>query len=143
MWNLRAYAKKHHQITNAVQLQAFIKENLGVIVTVQILRALLRSQPPAPRGVIIQLLCDAFNCCSDAFYRFKPNPVRAQRWAKDRSEGKEPSPLYQPKAAEPLDEVIKVPETTAQSNSTGKPKSLRATFSDPRALLQDRLRSKK
>ena len=142
MWDLKGLAKKTHQITTAVQLQAFIEEKLGVIVTVQTLRALMRSSPPAPRAEMIQLLCDVFNCRSDAFYVFTPNPARAQQWAKDRLEGKKPSPLYQPKAAEPVDECVKAPDETVQGESTGKPKSLRATFTDPRTLYKDRLKSR-
>lgn len=139
VWNLKAYAKDTHQIATAVQLQAFIEESVGVIVTVQTLRALLRSQPPAPRGEMIQLLCDVFNCRSDAFHVFIPNPARARRWAKDRLESEKPSPLYEPRVAEPVDEYVKPPDETIQGQSTVKPKSLRATFTDPRTLYKDRL----
>jgi hypothetical protein len=55
---------------------------------------------------MIQLLCDAFNCRSDAFYVLNPNPARAQQWAKDSAEGKNPSTLYQPKAAEPVNDIV-------------------------------------
>jgi hypothetical protein len=85
---------------------------------------------------MIQLLCDAFNCRSDAFYVVNPNPARAQQWAKDRSEGKKPTTLYQPKAAEPLNEIVEAQDESVQGESTGKPTSLRATFTDPRALFQ-------
>jgi hypothetical protein len=135
VWDVRGLAKKY-QITTAVQLQAFIAEKLGVIVSVQTLRAVMRVSPAGPRVEMIQLLCDAFNCRSDAFYVLNPNPARAQQWAKDRSEGKKPSTLYQPKAAEPLNELVEAQEEIVQSESTGKPTSLRATFTDPRALFK-------
>lgn len=137
VWRLKELAKSH-RITTAVQLKTFLEENFGVIVTVQTLRGLLRDSPAAPRVEMIQLLCDAFNCRSEAFYFFIPNTARAQKWEKDRSEGKKPSPLYQPKASEPLDEIVRVPDETIQSRSTGSPKSLRATFTDPRTLYQER-----
>ena len=79
VWELKEYAEASHRITTAVQLRAFIEEQVGVIVTVQTLRALQRSPPPAPRGQMIQLLCDVFNCRSDAFYVFTPNPARTRR----------------------------------------------------------------
>ncbi|MBC8028491.1 MAG: hypothetical protein H7Z16_00100 [Pyrinomonadaceae bacterium] len=141
VWKVKEIAAKSHRITTAVQLKAFIEENLGVIVTVQTLRALMRGSPVAPRVEMIQLFCDAFNCRSEAFYVFTPNAARAQQWEKDRSEGKKASPLYQPKAS-PLDEIVKVPDETIQGESAGKPKSLRATFTDPRTLYKDRLISK-
>lgn len=139
MWDLKAYAEKHRQITTAVRLQAFIEETVGVIVTVQTLRALLRRSPTAPRGEMIQLLCDVFNCRSDAFYVFNPNPVRIQRWAKDKYEGKKASALYQPKAAESVDDIEKTPLETVAAEKSGKPKSLRETFTDPRTLYRKRL----
>lgn len=139
VWEVRGLAKKY-QITTAVELRAFIEEKLGVILTVQTLRAVMRGSPVAPRVELIQLLCDAFDCRSDEFYLFTPNAARPQQWEKDRSEGKKPSPLYQPKA-NPLDEIVKVPDETIQGESTGKPKSLRATFTDPRTLYKDRFRS--
>jgi transcriptional regulator with XRE-family HTH domain len=135
VWDVRGLAKKY-QITTAVQLQAFIAEKLGVIVSVQTLRAVMRVSPAGPRVEMIQLLCDAFNCRSDAFYVVNPNPARAQQWAKDRSEGKKPTTLYQPKAAEPLNEIVETQDENVQGESTAKPTSLRATFTDPRALFQ-------
>ena len=141
MWDVRGLAKKY-QITTAVQLQAFIAEKLGVIVSVQTLRAVMRVSPSGPRVEMIQLLCDAFNCRSDAFYVLNPNPARAQQWAKDRSEGKKPTTLYQPKAAEPLNEIVEAQEETVQGESTGNRTSLRATFTDPRALFKKRVQSK-
>jgi len=135
VWDVRGLAKKY-QITTAVQLQAFIAEKLGVIVSAQTLRAVMRVSPAGPRVEMIQLLCDAFNCRSDAFYVLNPNPARAQQWAKDRSEGKKPSTLYPPKAAEPLNEIVEAQDEIVQGESTGKPTSLRATFTDPRALFK-------
>ena len=135
MWDVRGLAKKN-QITTAVQLQAFITEKLGVIVSVQTLRAVMRVSPAGPRVEMIQLLCDAFNCRSDAFYVVNPNPARAQQWAKERSEGKKPTTLYQPKAAEPLNEIVETQDENVQGESTAKPTSLRATFTDPRALFK-------
>jgi transcriptional regulator with XRE-family HTH domain len=140
VWDVRGLAKKY-QITTAVQLQAFIAEKLGVIVSVQTLRAVMRVSPAGPRVEMIQLLCDAFNCRSDAFYVLNPNPARAQQWVKDRSEGKKPSTLYQPKAAEPLNEIVEAQEEIVQGESTGKTTSLRATFTDPRALFKKRVQS--
>jgi len=141
VWDVRGLAKKY-QITTAVQLQAFIAEKLGVIVSVQTLRAVMRVSPAGPRVEMIQLLCDAFNCRSDAFYVVNPNPARAQQWAKDRSEGKKPSTLYQPKAAEPLNEIVEAQEESVLGESTGNRTSLRATFTDPRALFKKRVESK-
>ena len=141
MWDVRGLAKKY-QITTAVHLQAFIAEKLGVIVSVQTLRAVMRVSPAGPRVEMIQLLCDAFNCRSDAFYVLNPNPARAQQWAKDRSKGKKPTTLYQPKAAEPLNEIVEPQEETVQGESTGNRTSLRATFTDPRALFKKRVQSK-
>lgn len=139
VWHLKEYARTVHGLTNAVQLQAFIKVRLGVIVTVQTLRSLLRSQPPAPRREMIQLLCDAFNCRSSAFYVFSPDKARAERWEKDRSEGKKPMTLHQVK-------VIDFEETAfvsrpAELESSEKAKSLSATFTDPRTLYKDKLKS--
>lgn len=141
MWDVRGVAKKH-QITTAVQLQAFIAEKLGVIVSVQTLRAVMRVSPVAPRVEMIQLLCDAFNCRSDAFYVVNPNPARARQWAKDRSEDKKPSTLYQPKATEPVNHIVEAQDEVVQGESTGKRTSLRATFTDPRALFKKRVESK-
>jgi hypothetical protein len=134
MWDLKGYAEKNHRITTAVQLRAFILEEVGVIVTVQTLRTLLRGSPPAPRGEMIQLLCDVFKCRSDAFYVFNANPARTQQWAMDRAKGKKPSPLYQPEVASSVNNIVEGPDRTIQDGSPGKPKSLPATFSDPRTL---------
>ena len=142
VWDLKGLAKKTHQITTALQLQALIQEQSGVILTVQALRALMRGSPAAPRAETIQLLCDVFNCRSDAFYVFTPNPARTQQWTKDRLQGKKPSPLYEPKTVEPADECVKTRDETVEGESTGKPKSLRATFTDPRTLYKDRLKSR-
>jgi transcriptional regulator with XRE-family HTH domain len=138
VWDVRGLAKQY-QITTAVQLQAFIAEKLGVIVSVQTLRTVMRVSPVAPRIEMIQLLCDAFNCRSDAFYILNPNPARAQQWAKDRSEGKKPSTLYQPKATEPLNGNVEAQDEVVQGE---KRTSLRATFTDPRALFKKRVESK-
>jgi hypothetical protein len=138
VWTFRELAKKN-QITTAVELRAFIERKLGVILTVQTLRTVMRNSLVAPRRELIQLLCDAFDCRSDEFYLFTPNAARAQQWAKDRSEGKNPSPLYQSKAAEPVDEIEKMPdEIIIQGESTGKSKSLQATFTDPRTFYKER-----
>ena len=142
MWDVRGLAKKH-QINTAVQLQAFVADKLGVIVSVQTLRAVMRVSPVAPRVEMIQLLCDAFNCRSDAFYVVNPNPARARQWAKDRSEGKKPSTLYQPKATEPVNGNVEAQDEVVQRESTGKRTSLRATFTDPRALFKKRVESRK
>jgi hypothetical protein len=91
---------------------------------------------------MIQLLCDVFNCRSDAFYAFTPNPARTRQWAKDNLEGKKPSRLYKHKAAAPFDEVVKAADETVRSENTAKPKSLEATFTDPRMLYKDRLEPK-
>jgi len=88
---------------------------------------------------MIQLLCDAFNCRSDAFYVVNPNPVRAQQWAKDRCEGKKPSALYQPKTTEPVNGNLEAQDEVVQSE---KRTSLLATFTDPRALFKKRVESK-
>ena len=141
MWDVRGLAKKH-QITTAVQLQAFVADKLGVIVSVQTLRAVMRVSPVAPRVEMIQLLCDAFNCRSDAFYVVNPNPARAQQWAKDRSEGKKPSTLYQAKATEAVNDNVEAQDEIVQGESTHKRTSLRATFTDPRALFKKRVKSK-
>lgn len=142
VWRLKEYASEIHGIASAVQLRAFIEARLGVTVTVQTLRTLMRSEPPAPRKEMIQLLCDAFNCSSDVFYVLNPNPARAQQWARDRSEGTKPSALYQPKAAEPVDDIVEAQDEIVQDRSSGKPTSLRGTFTDPRALFKKRVKSK-
>jgi hypothetical protein len=136
VWKVKEIAEKTHGISNAVELQALIEEHCGVIVTVQTLRALRRSAPVAPRAELIQLLCDVLNCGSDTFSGFTPNPARARQWAKDRLEGKKPSPLYPTKSPQPVDEIVKAPHESVQSKSTGKPKSLSSTFTDPRLLFK-------
>jgi len=141
VWDVKELAKKY-QITTAVQLQTFIAEKLGVLVSVQTLRAVMRVSPAAPRVEMIQLLCDAFNCRSDAFYVVNPNPARAQQWAKDRSEGKKPSTLYQSKAAEPVNYIVETQDEIVQGESTRERMSLRATFTDPRALFKKRVKCK-
>lgn len=142
VWCLKEYALEIHGIASSVQLRSFIEARLGVIVTVQTLRTLMRSEPPAPRKEMIQLLCDAFNCTSDAFYVLHPNPVRAQQWAKERSEGKKPSALYQPKAVEPIHEVVEAQDEIVQGKLSGKSTFLQATFTDPRTLFKKTAKSK-
>ena len=141
MWKLKDYVEQIHKLNTAVQLQAFIEEKVGVKVTVQTVRALLRG-PAAPRGEMIQLLCDALNCRSDAFYVFNPNSARARQWSKERAEGKKPSCLYEPKGAKAVDTVMETLLSTINDKNVGKRKSLRATFTDPRTLYKDELRSR-
>ena len=141
MWKLKDYVEQIHKLKTAVQLQAFIEEKVGVKVTVQTVRALLRG-PAAPRGEMIQLLCDALNCRSDAFYVFNPNSARARQWSKERAEGKKPSCLYEPKGAKAVDTVLESLLSTINDKNVGKRKSLRATFTDPRTLYKDELRSR-
>ncbi len=141
MWKLKDYVEQTHKLKTAVQLQAFIEEKVGVKVTVQTVRALLRG-PAAPRGEMIQLLCDALNCRSDAFYVFNPNSARARQWSKERAEGKKPSCLYEPKGAKAVDTVLESLLSTINDKNVGKRKSLRATFTDPRTLYKDELRSR-
>lgn len=133
MWELREYLRRVHGITTAAQLQACIEATVGIVVSVQTLRALLRG-PLAPRREMVQLLCDVFNCRSDAFYLVTPDPARVKQWEKDRLDGKKPSALYQITVA--LDEI-----TAAQPdiNPAEKPKCLRATFSDPRLFYKRKL----
>ncbi|MEK6282512.1 MAG: helix-turn-helix domain-containing protein [Acidobacteriota bacterium] len=140
MWKLKDYVEQTHKLKTAGQLQVFIEDKVGVKVTVQTIRALLRG-PAAPRREMVQLLCDALNCHSDAFYVFNPNSARAQQWSKERAEGKKSSRLYEPKGAKVVDTVL---ETLLSSNdkNAGKRKSLRATFTDPRTLYKDESRSK-
>jgi hypothetical protein len=133
MWELREYLKRVHGITTAVQLQACIEATVGIIVAVQTLRALLRG-PLAPRREMIQLLCDVFNCRSDAFYLVTPNPERVKQWEKNRLEGKKPSALYQTTGS--LEEIV---AAHPDSNPAEKPKCLRATFTDPRLFYKRRL----
>ncbi len=141
MWKLKDYVEQTHKLKTAVQLQAFIEEKVGVKVTVQTVRALLRG-PAAPRGEMIQLLCDALNCRSDAFYVFNPNSARARQWSKERAEGRKPSCLYEPKGAKAVDTVLERLLSTINDKNVGKRKSLRATFTDPRTLYKDELRSR-
>jgi len=141
VWKLKDYVEQIHKLKTAVQLQAFIEEKVGVKVTVQTVRALLRG-PAAPRGEMIQLLCDALNCRSDAFYVFNPNSARARQWSKERAEGKKPSCLYEPKGAKAVDTVLESLLSTINDKNVGKRKSLRATFTDPRTLYKDELRSR-
>jgi len=141
VWKLKDYVEQTHKLKTAVQLQAFIEEKVGVKVTVQTVRALLRG-PAAPRGEMIQLLCDALNCRSDAFYVFNPNSARARQWSKERAEGRKPSCLYEPKGAKAVDTVLERLLSTINDKNVGKRKSLRATFTDPRTLYKDELRSR-
>jgi hypothetical protein len=141
VWKLKDYVEQTHKLKTAVQLQAFIEEKVGVKVTVQTVRALLRG-PAAPRGEMIQLLCDALNCRSDAFYVFNPNSARARQWSKERAEGKKPSCLYEPKGAKAVDTVLERLLSTINDKNAGKRKSLRATFTDPRTLYKDTLESR-
>jgi hypothetical protein len=141
VWSLKEYARKVHGISTAVQLQALIESRLGVIVTVQTLRTLLRSEQHAPRREMIQTLCDAFNCGSDAFHDFAPDKARSERWAKDRSEGRKPMPLYPVKADDPIDGIVIVPDESIEVNNSDKAKSLLATFTDPRTLYKDKMKS--
>jgi hypothetical protein len=142
VWCLKEYVSEIHGIASAVQLRSFIEARLGVIVTVQTLRTLMRSEPPAPRREMIQLLCDAFDCSSDAFYVLHPNPARAQEWAKEKSGGKRPSALYQPKVAEPVDEIVEPQDEIVLGKLLGKCTSLQATFTDPRTLFKKTVKSK-
>lgn len=142
VWKLKEYVEHTHNLRTAVQLQLFIEEKVGVKVkvTVQTIRALLRG-PAAPRGEMIQLLCDALNCRSDAFYIFNPNSTRSQQWAKQLAEGKAPSRLYEPKGAKTEDAVAEIAPPAIIDKDSGKRNSLRATFTDPRTLYDDELRS--
>lgn len=133
MWNLKEFLERQHGITDAVQLQAHIEGTVGITVTPQTLRKLLRN-PAAPRRAMIQLLCDVFDCRSDEFYLVAPNPKRAKQWEKDRLEGKKPSALYETKCA--LEEDVAVHPDIEPAE---KPKCLRATFTDPRLFYKRRL----
>jgi hypothetical protein len=135
VWDLKAYLKRQHGITSALQLRAYIESTVGIILSVQTLRALLRN-PAAPRIEMIQLLCDVLNCRSDAFYLVTPNPGRAKQWEQDRIDGKKPSPLYHVKG---LDRVEEMPVATDATNATSKPESLRTTYTDPRLLYGRRI----
>jgi hypothetical protein len=133
MWNLRQFLKREYGITTAVQLQAYIERTVGVRVVVQTLRSLLRNAL-APRTEMIQLLCDVFNCRSDAFYLVTPNPDRAKQWEQDRIAGKKPSALYQPKVPARV-EVSAI----CGADATKKPECLRTTYTDPRLLFGRRV----
>lgn len=136
MWKLKEYVQQTHKLRTAAQLQRFIEERVGVRVTVQTVRALLRG-PAAPRVEMIQLLCDALDCGSQDFFIFTPNAKRAQQWSKERMEGKQPSSLYQPKHRKGSDTVPEPAAPTLNDKSEGKRKSLKLTFTDPRTLYQD------
>lgn len=136
VWKLKEYVEHTHNLRTAVQLQLFIEEKVGVKVTVQTIRALLRG-PAAPRGEMIQLLCDALNCRSDAFYVFNPDSTRSQQWSMQRVQGKAPSRLYEPKSAKAEDAVAEIAPSATNDKDSGKRKSLRATFTDPRTLYND------
>jgi hypothetical protein len=135
VWHLKAYLKREHGITTAVQLQAYIESTVGVTVIVQTLRSLLRG-PLAPRTEMIQLLCDVFNCRSDVFYLVTPNPERAKQWEQDRTKGKKPSALYQPKGPDRAEESA---VATCGTDVTTKPECLRTTYTDPRLFYQRRI----
>lgn len=141
VWDLKGLAKRTYQITTALQLQAFIEERVGVILTIQTVRTLRRRAPAAPRSEMIQLLCDVFNCRSDAFYVFDPNPERGRQWAKDKLEGKKPS-LYGSRLAVHKDKLATATNESVDTEAPGKLKSLRMTFTDPRTLFKDKLSSK-
>jgi hypothetical protein len=140
VWKLKEYVQQTHNLRTAAQLQAFIQEKVGVKVTVQTVRALLRG-PAAPRVEMIQLLCDALECSSPAFYLVIPNSKRAQQWSKERMEGKQPSSLYQPKQPKAFDTILELALPAVNKTNAGKRKSLKLTFTDPRTLFQDTLGS--
>jgi hypothetical protein len=140
VWKLKEYVQQTHNLRTAAQLQAFIQEKVGVKVTVQTVRALLRG-PAAPRVEMIQLLCDALECSSPAFYLVIPNSERAQQWSKERMEGKQPSSLYQPKQPKAVDTILELALPAVNKTNAGKRKSLKLTFTDPRTLFQDTLGS--
>lgn len=142
VWDLKGLAERTYQITTALQLQAFIQEQVGVILTIQTVRSLRRRVPAAPRSEMIQLLCDVFNCRSDAFYVLHPNPERKRQWAKAKIEGKNPSPLYGSKFDVAEDKSVTATVETVESEAPGKLKSLRMTFTDPRTLFKDKLNNK-
>lgn len=141
MWKLKEYVQQTHNLRTAAQLQAFIQEKVGVKVTVQTVRALLRG-PTAPRVEMIQLLCDALDCSSQAFYLVIPNSKRAQKWSKERMEGKQPSSLYQPTQQKAVDTILESASTAVNETNAAKRKSLSLTFTDPRTLFQDILGSR-
>ncbi len=142
VWDLKGLAERTYQITTALQLQAFIEEQVGVIMTIQTIRALRRRVPAAPHREMIQLLCDVFDCRSDAFYVLHPNPERKRQWAKAKLEGKNPSPLYGSKFDDDEDKSVTATVETVESEAPGKLKSLRMTFTDPRTLFKDKLNNK-
>jgi hypothetical protein len=84
---------------------------------------------------MIQLLCDVFNCRSDAFYLVTPNPERAKQWEQDRIKGKKPSALYQPKVPARAEESVAI----CEADATTKPECLRTTYTDPRLLFGRRV----
>ena len=135
MWDLKEYLEREHGITTAVQLQAYIESTVGVRVIVQTLRSLLRN-PLAPRTEMIQLVCDALNCRSDAFYLVTPNPERAKQWEQDRIAGKKPSALYQLQVPAGAEESA---VATGGADDTTKPECLRTTYTDPRLLYSRRI----
>ena len=141
MWKLKEYMQQTHNLRTAAQLQVFIQERVGVKVTVQTVRALLRG-PAAPRVEMVQLLCDALDCGSQDFYIFTPNAKRAQQWSKERMAGKQPSSLYQPKHSKHVDTIPDPAPPTVNDKTAGKRKSLKLTFTDPRTLFQDILGSR-
>jgi hypothetical protein len=140
VWKLKEYVQQTHNLRTAAQLQAFIQEKVGVKVTVQTVRALLRG-PAAPRLEMIQLLCDALECSSPAFYLVIPNSKRAQQWSKERMEGRQPSSLYKPKQPKAVDTILDPALPAVNKTNAGKRKSLKLTFTDPRTLFQDTLGS--
>jgi len=85
---------------------------------------------------MMQLLCDVFNCRSDAFFLLTPNPERAKQWEHDRLNGQKPAPLYQPKVLDGGEETIDVKRETSV---TSKPESLHTTYTDPRLLYRGRI----
>jgi len=85
---------------------------------------------------MIQLLCDVFNCRSDAFYLVIPNPDRAKDWANDQLAGKKPSALYQSKVLDGVEENV---EVTCETDATTKQECLRSTFTDPRIFYKRRI----
>jgi len=142
VWDLKGLAERTYQITTALQLQAFIQEQVGVILTIQTVRSLRRQAPAAPRCEMIQLLCDVFNCRSDAFYVLHPNPERKRQWGKAKLEGKKPSPLYESKSVGDLERSVSATDEIVESEVPGSLKSLQLTFTDPRTLFKDKMRSK-
>ena len=133
-WGFKEYLETQHGITTAFELQARIESTVGVILSVQTLRSLLRG-PVAPRIEMMQLLCDVFNCSSDAFFLITPNPERAKQWERDRINGKKPSPLYQSRVCYQVEDT---PELQCEPNAS-KSESLRTTYTDPRLFFRRRI----